>query len=85
MNQEYKSTCSNIPATTIPYWDERCGDFFYNINNIEEKFNSFLDLISYILKSFFCYCLGCAVLTCLCPLAMIKVRNDFRGNFLTLL
>jgi glycosyltransferase involved in cell wall biosynthesis len=46
MNQEYKSTYSDIPATTIPYWDERCGEFFYNINDIEEKFNLFLDKLN---------------------------------------
>ena len=46
LNQEYNSTYNDIPATTIPYWDERCGDFFYNINNIEEKFNSFLDKLN---------------------------------------
>ena len=46
MNQEYKSTYSDIPATTIPYWDERCGEYFYNINEIEDKFNSFLSKLN---------------------------------------
>jgi len=45
MNQEYKSTYNDIPGTTIPYWDERCGEFFYNNNDIEEKFNLFLSKI----------------------------------------
>ena len=42
MRQEYGSSYNDIPATTIPYWDERCGDFFYNINELEDKFNLFL-------------------------------------------
>jgi hypothetical protein len=42
MNQEYGSRYSNIPGTTIPYWDERCGEFFYNANELEEKFKSFV-------------------------------------------
>jgi hypothetical protein len=24
-------------VTTIPYWDERCGDFFYNANELEKN------------------------------------------------
>ena len=46
MNQEYNSTYSDIPATTIPYWDERCGEYFYNIDEIEDKFNSFLNKLN---------------------------------------
>ena len=42
MRQEYGSSYSDIPATTIPYWDERCGEFFYNMNELEDKFNLFL-------------------------------------------
>jgi hypothetical protein len=42
MNQEYGSNYSNIPCTTIPYWDKRCGEFFYNINELEETFNLFI-------------------------------------------
>jgi len=42
MNQEYGSSYADIPATTIPYWDERCGEFFYNVNNLEIMFQSFL-------------------------------------------
>ena len=40
MNQEYGSRYSNIPCTSIPYWDERCGEIFYN--NLEEKFDLFI-------------------------------------------
>jgi hypothetical protein len=42
MKQEYGSSYNDIPATTIPYWDERCGEFFYNSNEIKDKFNLFL-------------------------------------------
>jgi len=42
MNQEYGSNYADIPATSIPYWDERCGEFFYNVNNLEIMFQSFL-------------------------------------------
>lgn len=26
-------------ATSIPYWNNSCGEFFFDLNNIEEKFN----------------------------------------------
>ena len=42
MNQEHGYNYQDCPATTIPYWDERCGEYFYNINEIEDKFNLFL-------------------------------------------
>lgn len=29
-------------ATSIPYWDSRCGEFFYDINNMLDKFNLFM-------------------------------------------
>jgi hypothetical protein len=34
MNQEYGSSYPNIPATTIPYWDDRCGIKTSDINLI---------------------------------------------------
>ena len=42
MNQEFKSSYSNISATTIPYWDERCGEFFHKSEEFIETFNMFL-------------------------------------------
>lgn len=42
MNQEYQSSYSNITATTIPYWDERCGEYFYNLNELEDVFSKFI-------------------------------------------
>jgi glycosyltransferase involved in cell wall biosynthesis len=41
MNQEYGSSYTNFPASTIPYWDERCGEFFYEKEEFEEKFDLF--------------------------------------------
>jgi len=45
MNEEYKSRYENIPATAIPYWDERCGEYFYDISELENTFNKFIDNI----------------------------------------
>ena len=42
MNQEYQSSYSDITATTIPYWDERCGEYFYNLNELHEVFPKFI-------------------------------------------
>lgn len=42
MNQEHGSSFSNIPCTTIPYWDERCGEYFYNHNELEKTFDLFI-------------------------------------------
>lgn len=43
MNQEYGYNYSDIPATCIPYWDERCGESFKNINELPEKFDKFIN------------------------------------------
>lgn len=45
MNQEYGSTYDDIPATTIPYWDKRCGEYFYNFDEFENTFDAFLSKI----------------------------------------
>lgn len=46
LNQEYGSNYPNIPASTIPYWDNRCGESFTNISEIQEKFQKFTDNLS---------------------------------------
>lgn len=43
MNQEYGYNYEDIPATTIPYWDNRCGEYFTDINNLHDTFNKFID------------------------------------------
>ena len=45
MNQEYGQSYDDIPATTIPYWESKCGEYFYNIGELEEKYNLFLSKI----------------------------------------
>ena len=45
MNQEYNSSYSDIPATTIPFWDERCGEVFYNESEFPYIFDFFLEKI----------------------------------------
>jgi glycosyltransferase involved in cell wall biosynthesis len=42
MNQEFGSNYDNIPATTIPYWDERCGEYFYEIEELENIYDKFI-------------------------------------------
>jgi hypothetical protein len=42
MSQEYRSSYRDIPCTTIPYWDERCGEFFYEKEELENKYNTFI-------------------------------------------
>ena len=42
MNQEFGQNYNNIPSTTIPYWDERCGEYFYNLEDLEKTYNLFL-------------------------------------------
>jgi glycosyltransferase involved in cell wall biosynthesis len=46
MNQEYGQGYNNIPATTIPYWDENCGELFYNISDFEVTYNKFIENIN---------------------------------------
>jgi hypothetical protein len=43
MSQEYGSNYSNINATTIPYWDERCGEFFKEKEKFEEVYYKFIN------------------------------------------
>jgi hypothetical protein len=45
MNQEWGQYYNNIPATSIPYWDERCGEVFYDANELEVKYNTFINNI----------------------------------------
>ena len=42
MNEEYGYNYADIPATVIPYWDDRCGEFFYNINDFHNVFDLFI-------------------------------------------
>lgn len=42
MSQEFLSNYKDIEATTIPYWDNRCGEFFYDYNELESTYNKFI-------------------------------------------
>jgi hypothetical protein len=42
MSQEYGSNYSDIPCSTIPYWDETCGDYFYDKEDFEKTFDIFI-------------------------------------------
>ena len=42
-----------VPATTVPYWDSRCGEKFYEKKELEKVFNKFYNnLYSYKPKEF---------------------------------
>jgi len=45
MNQEYGQRYPDILATAIPYWDGRCGEYFYDMNDIQEKLEKFFNNI----------------------------------------
>lgn len=45
LNQEYGSNYPDIYATTVPYWDERCGELFYSADEMEEHFETFLQCL----------------------------------------
>lgn len=42
MNQEYNQNYPSIHGTSIPYWDNRCGEYFYKKSELEETFNKFI-------------------------------------------
>lgn len=44
MAQEYGSSYRNdVEATTVPYWDNRCGECFYNKEELELTHKKFID------------------------------------------
>jgi hypothetical protein len=43
LNQEEGSYYDHYSATTIPYWDNRCGEYFYNKNEFDEKYKLFMN------------------------------------------
>jgi len=42
MSQEVGSTYTNEPCTSIPYFNEKCGEYFYNQDEFESTFELFL-------------------------------------------
>ena len=43
MTEELGYTYENIPASTTPYWDERCGESFINPKELSIKFEKFIN------------------------------------------
>jgi hypothetical protein len=43
LNEEYGSKYPNTPATSIPYWDNRCGEYFIDIQKLEIIFEKFIN------------------------------------------
>jgi len=42
MNQENGPNYADIPATTIPYWDSRCGEIFYRREHFDYAYRLFM-------------------------------------------
>ena len=42
MNQEVGANHPDVPATSIPYWDQRCGEYFTKWEEWDNCFNTFL-------------------------------------------
>ena len=40
MGEQYK-----VPATSVPYWSDECGEKFYFVDELEETFERFYDRI----------------------------------------
>lgn len=43
LSQEVGSNYPDYKATSIPYWDERCGEYFYEVSEFNEKFKLFIN------------------------------------------
>jgi hypothetical protein len=43
MSQEHGSNYPNIPCSSIAYWDDNCGEYFYNKEEFETTYNNFLN------------------------------------------
>jgi len=43
MSQEYGGNYDKIQCTTISYWNERCGEYFYDQNEFIETYNKFIE------------------------------------------
>lgn len=43
MNQEYGSKYSNLAATTTSYWNDTCGEVFYDIAQFEPVYTKFIN------------------------------------------
>lgn len=46
MNQEVGIDYPDIQATAIPYWDNRCGEYFTHINQLGYTYNKFISNVN---------------------------------------
>ena len=46
MNQEHGQKYPNIKATTIPYWDNTCGEHFTQMSQLSDTFNTFMNKLN---------------------------------------
>jgi hypothetical protein len=76
MSQEYGSSYDiHLQATTIPYWNHTCGEYFYHVNELEDKFNLFLSkLNSYKPREFIINNLSVEV----CENKLIELVNNLK-------
>jgi len=47
MSQEYGSSYPFIPATTVPYWDYRCGEVIHDLREFAPMFEIFLSRLDH--------------------------------------
>jgi len=45
MNQEYNSNYNPIPCTSIPYWNQQCGEYFHHYEELTSTFQTFQNKI----------------------------------------
>lgn len=43
MTQEEGGNLPDVRATTVPYWDERCGEVFFDRDDLLPMFNKFIE------------------------------------------
>ena len=76
MNQEYGQRYPDIPASVIPYWDERCGESFYDIHEFSDKCNKLIsNLSTYRPREFVLENLSMSV----CENAFVNIIQKFIG------
>ena len=46
LSQEHGSNYPNTFAISIPYWDERCGEYFYDKNEFIETYDKFIEKLN---------------------------------------
>ena len=47
MNQEHGSNYEDIPCSTIPYWNDKCGEYFINVEELPNKYNKLIQDIEH--------------------------------------